>query len=82
MRHDIKVGRCRLNPLKPRVESAWFQRLKLGYDEPLSRFAFNFDLRRYIKDEDIGHVSEANPHLIMENFTTVGQCRLTLCYPR
>jgi len=27
----------------------WFQRLKLQYDEPLSNFAFNFNLRRYIK---------------------------------
>jgi len=27
----------------------WFQRLKLQYDEPLSNFAFNFNLRRYNK---------------------------------
>mmetsp|Transcript_9613 Transcript_9613/g.23820 ORF Transcript_9613/g.23820 Transcript_9613/m.23820 type:complete len:291 (+) Transcript_9613:102-974(+) len=30
----------------------------------------NTVMRHDIKDEDIGHVSEANPHLILENFTT------------
>ena len=29
------------------IESAWFQHLKLQYDEPLSNLAFNFILRRY-----------------------------------
>ena len=29
------------------IESAWFQRLKLEYDKPLSTFAFNLSLRRY-----------------------------------
>ena len=32
------------------IESAWFQRLKLKCDEPLSNFAFNFNLRRYNLD--------------------------------
>ena len=32
-----------------RVDRAWFQRLKLKYDEPLSNFAFNFNLRLYTK---------------------------------
>jgi len=41
------VGRCRLNPIEPRVESAWLQRLKLNCDEQVSSFAFNFNLRRY-----------------------------------
>jgi len=31
------------------IESAWFQRLKVKCDEPFSNFAFNFNLRRYIK---------------------------------
>jgi len=39
----------RLTPVRPRVDRAWFQRLKLDYDEPLSNFAFNFNLRRYHK---------------------------------
>ena len=42
-----KVGRCRLAPGCPRVARAWFQRLKLKYDETLSNFALNFNLRRY-----------------------------------
>jgi len=29
------------------ISSAWFQRLKLDYDKPLSNLAFNFNLRRY-----------------------------------
>jgi len=31
----------------PRVDGAWFQRLKLKNDEPLSHFAFKFNLGRY-----------------------------------
>jgi len=42
---ECLVGRCRFNPVEVRVESAWFQLLKLKYDEPLSHFAFNFNLR-------------------------------------
>ena len=34
---------------------AWFQRLKLQYDELRSSFAFNFNVRLYIE------VSEGNP---------------------
>ena len=30
--------------VEPGVESAWFQLLKLRFDEPLSKFAFNFDV--------------------------------------
>ena len=29
------------------LESAWFQRLKLTYDEPLSNRAFSFNVRPY-----------------------------------
>jgi len=36
-----------LTPCWPRVDRAWFQRLKLNYDEPLSNCAFNSNLRRY-----------------------------------
>jgi hypothetical protein len=46
-----KVGRCRLKSVEARVESAWFQRMKLKYDKPLSNHAFNFNLRRYIKEK-------------------------------
>jgi len=41
------VGRRILNPSVTSVESAWFQRLKLKHDRPLSGFGFNFNFRRY-----------------------------------
>jgi len=34
---------------------AWFQRLKLKFEEPLSDFALNFKLRRYIEEEQFKH---------------------------
>jgi hypothetical protein len=42
-----------LDSIKTRVETRnrpWFQRLKLQYDESLSNFAFNVNLRRYSVD--------------------------------
>jgi hypothetical protein len=47
---STKVGRCRLKNVKTGVESAVYQHLKLDCDEPLSNFAFKFNLRRYTKD--------------------------------
>ena len=44
----LMLGRCSLNPVEARVESAWFQLLTLTYDEQLSNVAFDFSLRRYI----------------------------------
>ena len=41
-----KVGRCRLKPVEPLVESAWLQRLKLICDELDASLAFNFKTRR------------------------------------
>ena len=35
--------------MKP-VDSAWFQRLKLRYEEPLSNFAFKLNVRRYTSE--------------------------------
>ena len=46
-RKETLAGRCRLSPGSPRVDRAWFQRLKLKYDVPLSNFAFNFNLQPY-----------------------------------
>ena len=45
---NIVVGWCRFNPAEACVECAWFQCLKLRYEKPLSNFAFNRSLRRYI----------------------------------
>ena len=41
------VRQCKLKRLETRVETAWLQRLKLKYDELLSSFAFNSNLRHY-----------------------------------
>ena len=41
-----RVHRARVSPL----ESAWFERLKLKSDEPLSNIAFNFQLRPYVEE--------------------------------
>jgi hypothetical protein len=41
----------KLNPVEAHVERVWFQLLKVKCDEPLSDFAFNFNLRRYSTDE-------------------------------
>ena len=38
-----------IDPIKPALTAPGTKRLKLKYDEPLSNFAFNFNLRRYIK---------------------------------
>ena len=38
-----------LDPIKPTLKAPGTKRLKLKCDEPLSKIAFNFDLRRYIK---------------------------------
>ena len=37
-----------VDPIKPTLKAPGTKRLKLKYDKPLSSFAFNFDLRRYI----------------------------------
>jgi hypothetical protein len=42
-----EVGRCGLTASNLELKRAWFQRLKPKSDEPLSHFAFNFNLRRY-----------------------------------
>ena len=45
----LKVGWCRLSLSKPVLKASLFERLKLKYYEVLSRFAFKFNLRCYIK---------------------------------
>ena len=50
---STEPGQCRavqVGSIKTRVESAWFQRLKLKHDVLLSSFAFKFKLRRYTKE--------------------------------
>jgi len=72
------VGRCRLTPGCPCVDHTWFQRVKLKYDEPLSSFAFNFDLRRYTLAESETDVKRKKDLL----YALVGWCSFTLSNPR
>jgi len=41
------VGRCGLTQSKPVLKAPETERLRLQYDEPLSNFAFEFNVRRY-----------------------------------
>jgi len=43
-----------VDPTKSTLISPTTERLKLRYDEPLSSFAFKFDLRRYITGPNTG----------------------------
>ena len=36
-----------VDPINPKLKAPRIQRLKLKYDKPVSKFAFNFNLRRY-----------------------------------
>jgi hypothetical protein len=71
-----QVGRCRLTLSKPKLKAPGTERLKLEYDEPLSSFAFTFNLRRYTQ----AAWSVPDPHLRAR--LVAGQCRLTLSNPR
>ena len=47
-RAAVPPGRAvQLDPIKSTLRAPVIKRLKLNYDEPLSNFAFNFNLRRY-----------------------------------
>ena len=72
---DNEVGRCRLKRVETRVESAWFQRLKLGYDEPLSNFAFILNLRRYTAGCMVEEL-RAKGDQALRQYSVVGRCRL------
>ena len=57
--------------VESRVECAWFQPLRLKYDNLLSSFAFNFNLRSYGKVYPTG--LPPNPRLL--GLTPVGSSR-------
>jgi len=40
-------GAVHVEPMKPMLKAPGIKRLKLKYDWPLSKIAFNFNLRRY-----------------------------------
>jgi hypothetical protein len=46
-----KVGQCRVHPIKPTLKAPGIKLLKLTCDKPLSKSAFDFNLRRYSKVE-------------------------------
>jgi hypothetical protein len=82
------VGWCRLKLVKTNVESTRFLRFKLKCDEPLSNFAFNFNLHRYSPafqhDQLVAVQADARGatlHLFLLDFW-VRRCRLTLSNPR
>ena len=43
---DIHGRALQVDPMQPTLKASGAQRLKLKYDEPLSNFAFTFNLRR------------------------------------
>jgi len=68
--------------MKPTLKAPEYKRLKLKHYNPLSRFAFNFNLRRYISDSCTSAAlanmsSSGNPAAAH----AVGQCRLTVSKP-
>jgi len=59
--------------------AAGSKRLILKYDEPLSNFAFKFNLRRYNSDSDEeSFVVWAEIAAGLGSLTSVGRCRVTL----
>ena len=59
------VGRCKLKGSEPRVESVWYRRLKLTYDEVLSSVAVHFNLRRY----SVAHTLRSAATRLLPNIT-------------
>jgi len=47
----------RVDPIKPTLKPNGTKRLKLEYDGPVSKFAYNFKLRRY--SSGFGHITPA-----------------------
>ena len=61
--------------------------MKLKYDTLLSNFAFNFNLRHYIKEDDKGAAARFKPlqldfkACMFVAMAKVGRCRLTVSKP-
>jgi lipoate-protein ligase A len=51
-----------VDPIKPTLKAPGTKRLKLKYDDPLSNFAFKFNLRRYTMEWVSG---EARYHCLL-----------------
>ena len=50
-----------VDPIKPTLKAPGTQRLKLKYDNPLSSFAFKFNLRRYTQAPEHPRAHSATP---------------------
>ena len=64
-----------VDPIKPTLKAPGTKPLKLKYGKLVSNFAFNFNLRRYIK------ALTQHPAFDIKNPNKVGRCRLTLSNP-
>ena len=72
------VGRCRLTPGVRSRPRARFQRLIPKYDESLSNFAFNCNLRHYVTAEtEISHNIESRKNRVFI-MLEVGRCSCSL----
>jgi len=60
-----------VDPIKPTLKAPGIKLSKLKYGKPLSKSAFKFNLRRYIKGQGIA----------CDDYDEVGRCRLTLSDP-
>ena len=76
-----KVGRCRLTPIIPTLTPPKTERLQLQYDVTLSSFAFNFNLRRYVKVLAAGLVPIVEPEVDINSDTKAGKGRARCCLP-
>jgi hypothetical protein len=63
-----------VDPIKPVLKAPGTKHLILQFDEPLSNFAFKFNLHRYTLD---AHLAAAT-FIANHELTLVGRCRLTL----
>ena len=83
-----------MDPIKPQLKAPGTKRLKLKYDELLSSFAFNFNLRRYTMNDSrakeargkIKALLTANHawcihHTMMAEDFKVRRCRLPVSNP-
>ena len=75
-------------PIKPTLKPPGTKLLKPEYDEPLSNFAFSFNLRRYtaVSGADATDAAALAPSFLSNmghvHHHMVGRCRLTLSNPR
>jgi hypothetical protein len=79
-------GECsravQVDPIKPTLKAPGSKRLKLRYDEPLSKFAFNFNLRRYSAETALEYLMKSPPKLQQGKAVHVDPIKPELKAPR